>query len=184
MSIRAGESTYASRTARGVLLGFSSTALAVAAHGIAGGGVPDTAATVVLAALVGWAGTGIADRRTGFVPTLLLLGGGQTTLHVLLSHVAVAHPGETAPGSLLPTPLMLALHGVALLLTALLLTKASAAFATAAAALRGLVRAIAVVLRVPEPPSRGPVAPPAQGSFFMAVLLRRVCGRRGPPLPA
>ncbi|WP_156755440.1 hypothetical protein [Actinokineospora pegani] len=183
MTIRAGESTYARRVVRGVLLGFSSTALAVAAHGIAGGGVPDTAVTIVLAALVGWAGTGVADRHTGFVPTLLLLGGGQATLHVLLSHVAVAHPGETAPGSVLPTPLMLALHVVALLLTALLLTRASAAFATAAAALTGLVRAIAVVLPVAERPRGGPVVAPAQGTF-MAVLLRRVCGKRGPPLPA
>jgi hypothetical protein len=97
---------------------------------------------------------------------------------------AIAHPPGTEAPALLPTPLMLALHAVGTLVAALLLTKASTAFAVVAAALTGLVRALVVLLSAAEAPQRTPTAPASRVDALIAVLLRRVCGRRGPPVPA
>ncbi|MCG8917567.1 hypothetical protein L6E12_17425 [Actinokineospora sp. PR83] len=180
MTIAAGRNARAFRAPRAVLLGFSSTALAVAAHGMAGGRVPDTAVTVALTALVGWAGSAVAERHHGLVPMLALLGTSQLSLHVLLTHIADTHPGEPG-GPAFSTPLMLATHAAATLLTAVLLTRASTAFAAVAAALRGLVRAIAVVLSTWSPaPSPAPVEP--DPDHLISAVLRRSLGRRGPPV--
>jgi hypothetical protein len=134
----------------------------------------------VLTALVGWAGTAVAERNAGVAPMLAVLGAGQASLHVLLDHVADGHSGGRA-GPVLPSAQMFAAHVVATLLAAVLLSRASVAFAAVAAALTGLVRAIAVALSPPAvPASHAPVE--TAGGHLVDVVLRRSLGRRGPPV--
>ncbi|WP_285610770.1 hypothetical protein [Actinokineospora globicatena] len=169
----------APRAVRGVLLAGSSTALAISAHGMAGGGVPDTAVTLALTALVAWAGTALADRRGGLLATLALLGISQVCLHVLLTDIAVPHDGHVhAP--VVPTGLMLATHVVATLVNGVLLTVAGAALNAIASAVTGIVRALVISLAPSTPLPSAPVA--ATVGHLLAVVLRVVCGRRGPPV--
>ncbi|SDC78376.1 hypothetical protein SAMN05216174_104254 [Actinokineospora iranica] len=162
---------------RTVLLGLSSSALAVAAHGMAGGGVPDAAVTLVLTALVAWAGTAVADRRGGPCAMATLLGVSQYSLHVLLTDVTAAHPEAPGAGG----GLMLATHAVATVLSAALLTSASTALAMIAAAVSGLVQALVVAL--PPTPAVPRPAPIQTGrGHLLAVVFREVLCRRGPPL--
>ncbi|MFC7618453.1 hypothetical protein ACFQV2_39015 [Actinokineospora soli] len=105
--------------------------------------------------------------------TLALLAGSQAALHLLLTHVT--HPGSSA-GPIAMT----AAHVAATLLAVWLHTRAGQAFDVLAAALRGLVRALSA------PPS-SPAATPPRPAFprvgaLLAVVMRVVCGRRGPPV--
>jgi len=160
------------RAFRGVLLGSTTAALAVFAHGMAGGGVPDAAIMVVLTGLVAWAGTAVARRTQSAWAMFALLGASQLSLHVLLTYVS--DHDSTPPGA----P-MLAAHAVATALTAVLLTRADAMLDLVAAALAGLVRAMSWT---PEPPAaRRLPARYAHGSFLRAVF-QRAQPRRGPPV--
>ncbi|WP_147459866.1 hypothetical protein [Actinokineospora cianjurensis] len=167
------------RVVRGVLLAGSSTALAISAHGMAGGGVPDTAVTLALTALVAWAGTALADRRGGLLATLALLGVSQLCLHVLLTDIAVSHDGHVHT-PVVPSGLMLATHIAATLVNGVLLTVAGSALTAVAAAISGIVRALVVSLAPSTPLPSIPVA--ALVDHLLAVVLRVVCGRRGPPV--
>ncbi|GGS18693.1 MULTISPECIES: hypothetical protein [Actinokineospora] len=160
-----------SRLTRGALLGACTGALAVAAHGLAGGGMPDTAPTVAIVALVAWAGSALADK--GPWVTLGLLAGSQSALHLLLTQVA--HPGSVAD----PVAMTVA-HVAATLLTGWLFAHAGYALDALAAALRGLVRAVVA-------PLFGLVTTfvlvtSSRADALLAVVLRVVCGRRGPPV--
>ncbi|WP_018686952.1 hypothetical protein [Actinokineospora enzanensis] len=172
---------------RGVLLGAVTAALAVSAHGMAGGGVPDTAVTLALTGLVGWAGTALADSRAGRVSgpltTMAVLGISQLGLHVLLTYVLgpheAIHAGHSAPP--VDARLMVATHVVATVLSALLLTHAGTALTTTAAAVTGLIRALVPPPRpIPHRPAARPVD--VTPGHLLAVVLREVCARRGPPV--
>ncbi|MGW5050835.1 hypothetical protein [Actinokineospora sp. NPDC004072] len=159
-----------SRLTRGALLGACTGALAVAAHGLAGGGLPDVAPTAAIVALVAWVGSALADR--GPWVTVVLLAGSQTALHLLLTQVA--HPDSVAD----PVT-MTAAHTLATLVTGWLYTRAGHALDVLAAALRGLVRAVTA-------PVGGLVTTcvlvtSSRTDPLLAVVLRVVCGRRGPP---
>jgi hypothetical protein len=79
------------RVVRGGLLAISSAALAVSAHVLADGGLPDAAMTVLLTVLIGWTATALAAKTRGPVPTVAVLGAGQLVMHVVLSTLAT-HP--------------------------------------------------------------------------------------------
>ncbi|MBC6449261.1 hypothetical protein [Actinokineospora xionganensis] len=161
------------RAARGALLATTSTALTIAAHGMAGGGVPETAVTVVIAALIAWAGTAVASRARSLSAMVALLGTSQLTLHVLFAYVSHGHDAVAL------TPTMLATHVVAIGATAVLLTQADAALDLVAAAITGLVRAL---VWTPSPPAL--VVHKFQVStvgHLLEVVFRQVCARRGPP---
>ncbi|MFC5285487.1 hypothetical protein ACFPM7_00330 [Actinokineospora guangxiensis] len=167
-----------SRRSRGALLGACTGALAIAAHGAAGGGFPDAAPTVAIVALVAWAGSALAG--TGPWVAFALLAGGQSALHLLLT--GVAHPDTPAGDAPVNGLLMTAAHVLATALAAWLHARAGHALDLIGAALRGLVRALVA------PPSSPPaaVAPPAgpRVGTLLAVVLRVVCARRGPPIPS
>lgn len=171
----------APRALRGALLGGSSAALAISAHGMAGGGIPDTAVTLALTALVGWAGTALADRRGGLVATLVLLGVSQLCLHVLLTDIAVPHDGHQHTPAI-NGGLMLATHVAATVINAVLLTAAGAALNAIASAVTGLVRVLTISLAPTAPLPSVPVTTAV--SHLLAILLRVVCTRRGPPVPS
>jgi len=161
------------RVARGALLATTSTALTIAAHGMAGGGVPEAAVTVVIATLIAWAGTAVAARARSLGTMFALLGVTQLSLHVLLAYVSHGHEAVAL------TPAMLATHVVATAVTAVLLTQADAALDLVAAAVAGLVRAL---VWTPRPPAM--VVHKVQVNalhHLLEVVFRRVCARRGPP---
>ncbi|MGH3878351.1 MAG: hypothetical protein ACRDSK_15080, partial [Actinophytocola sp.] len=133
-----GRKTGEAPGARGWLLTACSAALAVAAHGTAGGELSDAALTVLLTAVLAWGGTALA-RRGGLLSVFVALATTQLAQHLLLTEVAGASHGH-AP---IPPPvdgrLMLATHTVATLVTAVLLLRADNALATARAAIAWLV---------------------------------------------
>ena len=154
------------------MLAVSSTTLAVTAHGVAGGGWPETLPVLPLSLLIALAGTAISDRwRSGWT-IIGALGAAEISQHVLLS---VMH-GD----SVFASDLMTGAHLVALLLTAVLLVKADAAIVAVAGAVRRLLP------RVPSFPHPDRVAlapvvlrPP---DHVLDVLFGRSLGRRGPPV--
>lgn len=169
------------RLLRGVLLAVTAAALAITAHGLAGGGAPDTSLTVLACLALGWIGTAVADRRHSPAAIIAALGGSQIALHVLLSmpHELSAHHHPATTTSVVHGPAMLAAHTLAAVLTGLLLAAADTALLTVVAAVS------AVLPRRPLPvPARTPllipvVAPP--GDVTLDRLLTRICARRGPP---
>ncbi|WP_436493045.1 hypothetical protein [Actinokineospora sp. HUAS TT18] len=156
------------RAWRGVLLGSTSASLAIAAHGMAGGGVPDAAIVVVLTGLVAWVGTALANKaRAKFA----LLGVSQASLHILLTYVTPGHSTTSA------TAAMIATHLAATALTAVLLTRADAALDVIAAAVAGIVRAL---LWTPEPP-KATVEVHREYPSFRRFVFQTSQPRRGPP---
>lgn len=164
------------RVVRGWFTGLSSAALAIAAHGVAEGGVPDASVTVVVTVLIGWASTALADKVRGTLPILAMLGVGQLLMHVALT-VLDAHPDA---GAVVAPPAMATAHAVAIMATAVLLDHAEHALRTVLTCLRRLLP----IVFAPLVPSGGPTpavltAPPGGA---VEVLLTRVCTRRGPPV--
>jgi hypothetical protein len=165
---------------RGLLLAVCSAALAVAAHGLAGGAVADSGFAVLLATLFAWGGMTLA-RRGGTPGLVAVLGVTQLCQHVLLTELASGH--GMAP-AVFDGWTMFGTHAAATVLTAVLLTRAGVALNTIGAALAWLVGRLHALVA-------GPVAPrpavagtplPARPGPVLEVLLRHVCARRGPPV--
>ncbi|MBK1784482.1 hypothetical protein [Prauserella cavernicola] len=160
-------------TARGVLLATSSAALAISAHGSADGEFPHLTTTILLTAVIGWAATAAADRTRGVAGVLLVLGSAQLAMHLVLTELSDHAAGGMG---------MTLAHVVATVVTALLLAHAESMLLAAVAT---LYLFLPLVWSAPPVPSATPgrtVVRPAGGVAFAEVLLRRVHGRRGPPV--
>ncbi|WP_454194447.1 hypothetical protein [Nocardia sp. Marseille-Q1738] len=129
---------------RGGLVGALVATLAVAAHGAAGGGVPDSTELTLLlliAAAVGSA-AGMAPARSG--PALVgLLGLGQLASHAalsgLLGHDHAGHGTSSATMvPTLPAGWMLFAHALATLGCAVLIVLAGRLYTVASGALRAI----------------------------------------------
>lgn len=180
--------TRAHAALRGWLFALCSAALAITAHGMAGGGRPDTALTILLTVLIAWAGTAVADRLRGVVTMLAVLGITQVGLHLLLTDIAGQHDQHAGHGQSAPTVTgwaMVAAHAGATAVTAMLLTRASTSLAALSASLRWLLRRVDVLCSAPiAAPSAigGATTAPQRPGHLLEVLLRRVSSRRGPPV--
>jgi len=166
---------------RGGLLGVSSAALAVTAHMIGDGDLPDTAMTLLLTVLIGWNAAALAAKARGPLATIVDLGAGQVVMHLVLSSLSTHEPHSgSAPvsGGLAMT----VAHVVATLITALLLAKADGLLLGVLSCLRALVPFILNALPVPAAVASPVLARPAGPGHLVRVDLRRVHGRRGPPL--
>lgn len=165
---------------RGALLGVSAGALSVTAHRLADGGLPDPAMTVLLTGLFGWTAAALARKARGPVATVVLLGAAQLVMHLLLTTLAGHHdmyatPGHTGLG-------MIAAHTVVTVLTALLLARADTMLLTVLAVLRTILPRLLTPLPVP---AAAPALVPARVAgpdHLVGVDLRRIRGRRGPPV--
>ncbi|TCO64612.1 hypothetical protein [Actinocrispum wychmicini] len=158
----------------------ASAALAIGAHGMAGGGTPDTALAVLLTMIVAWAGTSVAARHQGPFAVLTALGTAQLAMHLVLNYVLPTHTGHhtqpVAPAA------MWATHVTATLLTAVLLANADRALSVVASGIR-LLRDLV------RPPTFAAVpgatyvlaASPQCSDHIRRVVLRKVHSRRGPP---
>ncbi len=160
---------------RGTAAGLLTAALAVAAHGAAGGGAPTGAAVVLVAVLAGTVG-GLAATvaRTADVRVLIaLLAAGQLVGHVMLSVAGHSH-GVPA----FPAPAMVVAHALAV-----------AAGATLIAAgdrlCRAVSRAVEVAVRAIVPPISSRPAVVTAGAdqpLRSALLLAASMSHRGPPV--
>jgi hypothetical protein len=172
------------RDARGWLLAGCSAALAVAAHGTAGGQLSDAALTALLTTVLAWGGTALA-RRGGLPAVVTVLGVTQLAQHLLLAEIAGAAHGHERTPPPVDGWVMFAAHAAATLLTAVLLLRADDALAAARAAGAWLVGRLQALC--PAPPSAAGTetvrsSVPARPGVLLEVLLREVSPRRGPPL--
>jgi hypothetical protein len=175
------------RAVRGGLLGVSSAALAVTAHVVGDGELPDTAMTLLLTVLIGWNAAALAAKARGPLATIIDLGAGQVVMHLVLGSLSsheLAHSTMIRTG---PAPessglAMTAAHVVATLITAVLLAKADGLLLGILACLRALVPFLLAALPVPAAVPAPVLARPAGPGHLVRVDLRRVHGRRGPPL--
>jgi len=169
------------------LLGVSSAALAVTAHVIGDGDVPDSAMTLLLTVLIGWNAAALAAKARGPMATIVDLGAGQVVMHLVLSSLSSHELRHTALAQSGPSPssgglAMTAAHVVATLVTALLLAKVDGLLLGVLTCLRALVPFILGALPVPAATASPVLARPAGPGHLVRVDLRRVHGRRGPPV--
>lgn len=172
---------------RGAGLALCCATLGVAAHAAAGGDLPAFGPTALLTVVLAGAGVALADRRRGLPAILAIVGGAQVGLHVLLDSLAHHSPAEsltmTSAAPALGPVVMTGLHAAAALVMALLLAGAERSAFVLGAVLDWLLGAVPV--RPFTPPAWAaavaePVAVVSSGE--LRLLLRRVHGRRGPPV--
>ncbi|MFI7004037.1 hypothetical protein [Nocardia sp. NPDC050175] len=162
---------------RGGLVGVLVGALAVAAHGSAGGGFPGSAElTLVLlvAALTGGAANVLARGR-GSVLGLLMLG--QLAGHVALSGL-LGHEHAAAATDPLPSGWMLVAHAVATFGCAAVISITERLYAVASSA----VRAVLAKPRLPR--VVGPAHWSDPGLLYYRCHPNGAIGPRAPPVPA
>ncbi|WP_157105996.1 hypothetical protein [Nocardia sienata] len=169
---------------RGCVVGATTGILAIAAHGVAGGGYPTSAgaALLLLTALVAGAAAGsvigVSDRlRAGpGRTTLIALTAGQFAGHWALTGLTGHHgsPAETGPEALSGVA-MVAFHLLAVAVCALAITAAERLYRCVSSVLRALL----------EPPRSIPGPPRARITATTRVTAHRspkgVPGPRAPP---
>lgn len=171
------------RVVRGCLLATSSLALTVAAHGAAGGGVPDVGLILLPTALIGWAGTALATRRRSRAGLMAVLGVSQLFMHMLLatSMPAVHDAPPSAHAAAGPVAMTIG-HILATVVLGVVVAHADALLLAVATALA------ATWPRRPPPPPVPAWSPPGKlivafppATTGIGVLLGRILPRRGPP---
>lgn len=169
------------RVVRAGLLAVTSAALTVAAHGIAGGGLPNPGLTVLCTLLVAGAGMAVADRRRHWVSILGVLSASQLAAHALLTTTSAEAAHGPAMGHAMAGPVAMTVgHGLATLVLAVVLARADALLVAAASGLdRLLPRRLAPLPA--SPPARVLVTSVEVSTTEVMVLLRRIRTRRGPP---
>lgn len=158
------------RRARCAAVGVVTGALAVLAHSTADGRLPDAGLVFSLVALLTWACTGFARHELTPGRLLLLVGGGQLAMHVLVSLAVSRHEHEGSPAR------MVASHVVATVLTVVVL-------AVAERTVLAVARAIASVLprRLTPLPATAPLVVATPRRLPAAVVFLDVLSWRGPP---
>lgn len=169
------------RVCRGLALAAVSATLAVAAHGIAGGGMPGIVPTLLLSFGVSATGIALASKRYSLGTVVALLGVTQLVTHLLLS---VESTGMSGMGpEMFNGVAMLGAHAAAVLVTSLLFVWADALLFALARTLRRLLP----IVVGPAPVAPGPHRPrptTAPRNQCTAVSLCRINARRGPPVAA
>ncbi|MFD4180853.1 hypothetical protein [Rhodococcus sp. NPDC058514] len=163
---------------RGAAVGALTAALAVAGHGVAGGGYPDSSALTLLVLCCAAVGAVTGSLRGGRVALLGALAAGQLVGHLALSTALTAHQPhgpELSPRGLT----MLAAHAAATAVCAALILSAEALYGPITRVLRTLTRRwnplprIDFSLRI-APAAAVPTAAPLDFGI----------SRRGPPTAA
>lgn len=137
--------------------------------------MPHLPTAILLTALIGWVSTATADRTKGLPGILLVLGTGQLLMHLSLGGASGHFVGGFG---------MTAGHALATVATALLLSHAESLLLIAVAALRKLSPVVWLPVPVGTPVTLPGLGRTGVRGQFIAVMLRRVCRRRGPPLPS
>ena len=161
---------------RGGAVGSVTAALAVAAHGIAGGGYPGGAGLALLMVVSIGVGamTAVPRRSTVLLPALM---GGQLLAHVALSLGNM--PGMLHSHSLLPSTAMIAFHGAASVVAALLIAAAERLYGP----ITSIVRAVLALLTpLPDGSAVGRVRFSVAMPSVHGTALNWAISRRGPPM--
>ncbi|HEY1573288.1 MAG TPA: hypothetical protein VGG05_18240 [Pseudonocardiaceae bacterium] len=170
------------RVCRGVMLAVASSTLAIAAHGVAGGGLPDTALTLLLVFGVSAVGIAVAGKRYSLGAVAGVLGTVQLVTHLLLSFDSTGMDGMAGMNMATAGGLaMVGAHAVAVVLTSVLVVRADAVlFALARSARRMLPMLVAHAPVIAHARCPRPAAAPRRD--LAAVALCRINARRGPPV--
>lgn len=158
---------------RGTAVGALTAALAIAAHSVAGGGLPGGAVTAQLVVLAVTLGA-LAATLAGADRTAVLwglLGVGQLLAHVLLATAGHAHDAQ-------PGLSMLGAHVAAVSLGAGLIACGARLSAAVSRVVRGMVR----YARVAPGSTDGVTARSADQPLHSARLLAASVSHRGPPV--
>ncbi|MBV9089021.1 MAG: hypothetical protein JO044_03795 [Mycobacteriaceae bacterium] len=159
---------------RGAAAALLTGALAVGAHGVAGG-APEGAGVALLGVLAGTVGavTATSRRPPGRVTLLAILALGQVIGHLVLTAGCQHH----ATPSGLPTAPMIAAHGLAVMAGAALIAGADRLF-------RALSTAVRAVGGLSEPLAATATAPVVAGDQppQSMLLLAASVSHRGPPV--
>jgi hypothetical protein len=161
---------------RGSVLAALVTLLTATGHVAGGGSLVDLSPLAVLVPLLAQVLVAVAGRCRGAVGLLVVLGGGQVTLHYLLL-VLTAH--GTAAGTFSGTAMITA-HAVATLATAVTLAHADGAVAALLTALARTVRRRPPVAPVAVAPPARPV-PDEAVPLAASLVALAAHARRGPP---
>jgi hypothetical protein len=166
------------------MLAASSATLAIVAHGVAGGGLPDTALTLLLVFIVSAVGIAVAGRRYSLGAVAAVLGAVQLITHLLLSFDSTGIDGMAGMNVATVGGLaMVGTHVLAVAITSVLLVQADAVLFTLARAVRRLLPIlVAPAPIIAEAPRPRPAV--ASRDHLAAVLLCRINARRGPPVAA
>jgi len=160
---------------RGAAAAVLTAALAVGAHGVAGGGRPQGAGVALLVVLAGTVGAVAATSRRppGRVTLLAILASGQLVGHLVLA--AAGHHHAVASGP--PPAAMLAAHGLAIMAGAGLIAGADRLF-------RALSTAVRAVAGLSDPLAAAAGAPVVAGDQprQSMLLLAASVSHRGPPV--
>jgi hypothetical protein len=170
------------RVVRGGLLAVSSAVLAVSAHTLADGSLPDLPMTVLLTVMVGWTATALAAQARGPVPTVAILGAAQIVMHVVLTTLAPHSDTHTMTSGAMSGLTMTTAHTVATILTALLVTRAESMLLTVLNAMRLLLPPVWRAAPVPDLVLAPIPVPAPEIGQLVSELFRSTLGRRGPPL--
>lgn len=158
-------------TLRGGAVGALTAALAVAGHGLGGGGYPTSAALTLLVLCCAGVGA-VAGGLGGRTVLLAGLAGGQLAGHLALS-TALTHQHSDAGVHGLS---MLAAHGAATAVCAALILMAERLYGPITRVLRVLLRAASTA-----PTPRASTRIPRTPETLRHLLLDHVVSRRGPP---
>lgn len=157
-------------------MGASAAALAVAAHGVAGGGFPGSAALTLLLAVcaaVGAAAGGVPVLSRSRVALLAALATGQGAGHLALTIASDSHVHQGVPATA-----MLAAHAAATVVCAGLVLCAERLYGPITRVLRAVLAP--PVLGVDSTPTRVPR--PLNRRAPRLTVLAAGLSRRGPPL--
>lgn len=185
-------STYQTpATLRGCVVGATTGALAIAAHGAAGGGYPTSAgaALLLLTALVTGTAAGSILGETGRWPgsgraVLIPLAAGQFAGHWALTGLTGHHdPTGDATADALPSGAMITAHLIAATLCALVITSAERLYRTASSLVRALLEPPHSVPGTPRARIAAPAAAAAHCSPQGASGPRAPPARTGPRTP-
>jgi hypothetical protein len=168
------EPTVVAARLRGTAAGLLTATLAVAAHGAAGGALPQGSAAVllgVLAATVGGLAATLAHAADARV-MVGLLATGQLVGHAMLSAAGHSHGGSGSP-----TAAMLLAHATAVVAAAMLIGAADRLC-------RAVSRVVEVATRVviAPVPGRSAVVIAADQPLRSILLLAASMSHRGPPV--
>lgn len=158
------------RRARCAAVGVVTGALAVLAHTSADGHLPDAGLAFSLVALLTWACTGFARHELTPGRLLVLIGGGQLAMHLMMALASTRHEHDADPSR------MVASHVVATVLTVVVL-------AVAERTVLSLARAVASVLprRLAPLPATAPLVVATPRVLPAVVVFLDVLSWRGPP---
>ena len=162
---------------RGGAVGSVTAALAVAAHGIAGGGYPSGSALALLPVLSIGIGamTAVPRRSTLLLPALMV---GQLLAHIALSMGGMAdsmHEHHT----LLPSTAMMAFHAAASVVAALLIAAAERLYGPITSIIRAV---LALLTPLPDGSAVGRVRFSVAMPSVHGIAADWAISRRGPPM--